>query len=104
MTNPIIKTTWRSVVTKKQSAPLDPATLIVCNDPLPNHRKHPDNKYKALFSNMKVGQALKCQPSDVSRVSNALRKWVEVTPIKGAVVRSIRDYGDGMGRVWMVKP
>lgn len=79
----------------------DPATIEICDDPLPGSRASCGNKYEALFSNMKDGQALKCQPIEVNRIANGLRKWIQDKKIKGAV-RSMTDYGDGKGRVWLV--
>ena len=81
--------------------PLDPATLVICNDPIPAHRASPKNKYHAIFNGMKPGQALKCEPYNVNRVANALRKHIETKALK-CVARSITDYGDGMGRVWLM--
>lgn len=80
---------------------VNPDTLTICDDPLPAHRARPGCKYEAKFRPLKIGQAIKCQPTDVNRVANALRKYLEASP--ALLVRSIRDYGDGKGRVWLVK-
>ena len=84
--------------------PVDPDTLTLCNDPLPSHRARPGCKYAAVFGTMKPGQAIKCGPDDVNRIANALRKHIEThaATLAGCLVRSIRDYGDGLGRVWLV--
>lgn len=79
----------------------DPATIEICDDPIPNHRASCGNKYANILSNMKLGQAIKCAPSEVGRMSGALRKWVIDKKIKGTV-RSMKDYGDGKGRVWLM--
>ena len=88
-------------MTRQPTKHTDPATIEICDDPLPGSRASCGNKYEALFSSMKIGQALKCQPIEVNRMSNGLRKWVRDKKIKGAV-RSMKDYGDGKGRVWLV--
>lgn len=80
---------------------VDPDTMTICDDPMPAHRASPGCKYDATFGALKPGQAIKCQPDDVNRIANALRKYVEADAT--LVVRSIRDYGDGQGRVWLVK-
>ena len=86
---------------KQPARRTDPATIEICDDPIPSHRASCGNKYEAILSNLKVGQAIKCQPSEVGRMSGALRKWVAEKNIKGAV-RSMKDYGDGKGRVWLI--
>lgn len=86
---------------KEPVKPTDPSTLEICNDPLPSHRASCGNKYEATIKAMKMGQAIKCLPSEVGRVAGALRKFVENTKI-AANVRTIKDYGDGKGRVWLM--
>ncbi len=81
--------------------PTDPAKLVICNDPLPTHRASPGNKYHSVFGVMKPGQCLKCKPDEVGRIQAAMRKYVQVRKIK-VTVRTIKDYGDGKGRVWML--
>lgn len=86
--------------------PVDVNALVIANDPLPVGRISP-NKYRAIFERLKVGQCIRCKPSDVARIGNALRKHVEVCNIKttkGGPVRLIsqREGADGVGRVWIV--
>ena len=50
---------------------------------------------------MKLGQAIKCTPSEVGPIALALRKFVEVNKLK-AKIASTKNYGDGLGRVWML--
>lgn len=88
-------------MTRQPTKRTDPATIEICNDPIPSHRASCGNKYEAILSALKVGQCIKCQPAEVGRMSGALRKWVQDKKIKGAV-RSMKDYGDGKGRVWLV--
>lgn len=80
---------------------IDPATLVICNDALPSHRAKAGRKYADLFKDLKHGQAVKCKPEHVGQLSGALRKWIEDGHTTG-MVRSMRDYGDGLGRVWLL--
>ena len=86
---------------KQPVKPTDPDTLEICNDPLPAHRASPGNKYAAILLVLKIGQAIKCKPEEVGRVSGAMRKHIDAHKIK-ATVRSSKNYGDGKGRVWML--
>lgn len=79
----------------------DPDTLTICNDPLPVSRASPPHKYEPLFAQLKPGQAVKCTPDEVGRVTSALRKWL-TNHKKPGRIRSIKDYGDGMARVWLL--
>lgn len=79
----------------------NPRTLEICDDPLPAARASCGNKYEPIFKAMKLGQAIKCQPTEIGRLGGALRKYVEVHKIK-ANVKTIKDYGDGRGRVWLL--
>ena len=81
---------------------VDPGTLKVCDDPLPVGRAAAECKYDAFLSTMHIGQAIKCQPHEIGRVSNALRKFLKTNYPVGVVVRSTKDYGDGFGRVWWI--
>lgn len=85
----------------KQVHRIDVAHLKVCNDPIPSTRMVP-NKYATLFAALKVGQAIKCKPQETSSITAALRKWLKDGGFMGTV-QCLRDYGDGMGRVWLVK-
>ena len=88
-------------MTKQPVKPTDPSTLEICNDPLPAARASSGNKYEPLFKAMKLGQAIKCQPTEVGRLGGALRKYVELHALNGTV-KTIKDYGDGKGRVWLL--
>lgn len=88
-------------MTKKPAKLTDPATLEICNDPVPMCRASSGNKYEAKLKALKLGQAIKCAPGEIGRVSGAMRKFIEVKKLD-AVVRSMKDYGDGKGRVWML--
>lgn len=88
-------------MTKKPIKRTDPATITICDDQIPSHRASCGNKYEPILSKLKIGQAIKCEPNEVGRMGGALRKWIVDKNIKGTV-RSMRDYGDGKGRVWLV--
>jgi hypothetical protein len=79
----------------------DPSTLEICDDPLPAARASCGNKYEPIFKKLKLGQAIKCQPTEIGRLGGALRKYVEVHALN-ATVKTIKDYGDGRGRVWLM--
>lgn len=87
---------------KQPPKPTDPATLQICNDPLPAGRASPEPKYDAVFSKLAVGQSIKCQPEEIGRIAGALKKWVATQP-GGGMVRSVKNYGDGLGRVWWLE-
>lgn len=81
---------------------VDTADLSICDDPLPLGRSIVEGKYDDKFKTMKIGQAVKCPPAAVGLIQNAMRKFVKVRGLKGVVVRTCKDYGDGLGRVWML--
>lgn len=87
---------------KEPSKPTDVAKLSICSDPIPTHRINTGNKYDELFSKLAIGQAIKCEPSEVGRIGNAMRQWFDKKGIDAAV-KSMKHYpDDGKGRVWMV--
>ena len=77
--------------------------LTVSHDvPLPAHRATPGNKYGALFAKLKPKSSIGCEPADVGRVQNSLRKWLENNgKADKFVVRSTKCDHEGRGRVWM---
>lgn len=79
----------------------DPETLKICDDPIPGYRAKPKGKYEEVFSQLKVGQCIKCQPEETGKIAHALRTYIAAREISAAV-KSINNYGDGMGRVWLV--
>lgn len=81
---------------------VDTANLIICDDPLPLGRSIVEGKYDNKFKAMKIGQAVKCPPAAVGMIQGAMRKFIKVRGMKGVVVRTCKDYGDGLGRVWML--
>lgn len=76
--------------------------LTLCNDPLPTRKVYP-SKYDAIFSSMKLGQALKCKDHDETmRVAGAMRKWIAKNGHKHLTARCVSKYTDGKGRVWLM--
>lgn len=80
---------------------VDPSKLTIANDPLPAHRSSV-NKYAEIIAKLKPGQCIKCPSSQVEQVANALRKHYGGKE-GGYMVRLTKDYGDGFGRVWLLK-
>lgn len=81
----------------------DPEMLEICDDEIPAHRKKA-NKYVSVFERMKIGQAMKVPSDHVSKVGNALRKWITDQKLD-AHVRSIQMHPEcpqKLGRVWMM--
>lgn len=91
----------KATMTKQPAKLIDPDTLQICDDPLPGCRAKKGRKYADLFKGLQHGKAVKCKPQQVGQISGALRKWIEDGHTTG-LVRSMRDYGDGMGRVWLI--
>ncbi len=94
---------------KSQRAPakntrgeIDPAALVICDDPLPAGRASPGAKYVPLFVKLKPGQAVKCKPEEVGRVSNAMRKWIDQNNLPYVTRLQARYHSDGAGRVWLL--
>jgi hypothetical protein len=88
-------------MTKTAAKPTDPDTLLICDDPLPTSRLHAGKKYEPTFERMRLGQSINCASDQVGHVSGAMRKFVQVRKLQ-AVVRTVKNYGDGRGRVWML--
>ena len=80
---------------------VDPSKLTIGNDPLPAHRARA-NKYADLMAKLKPGQCIKCAPNHVGQVANAVRKHIIQNGLD-CTIRSTKNYGDGMGRVWLMK-
>lgn len=87
--------------TRMPNIPVNLELLTICNDPIPTHRAQTEGKYDALLKSLKPGQCIKCPTTDVERIGNAIRKHIE-RHHPTCMLRSMRDYGDGMGRVWML--
>lgn len=80
---------------------IDPDKLEICNDPIPATRARPGWKYGPVFSQLKPGQCIKCEPSQAPTLWTALKKWVADKKLP-CIVRATSRYDDGKGRVWLL--
>lgn len=81
---------------------VDIESMQITDDPVTGNTNSGGDKYSALFSNLKLGQAIKCRSADAPKVGNALRKWRDER-FPGAQVRAVSRYPkDGLGRVWLL--
>lgn len=77
--------------------------LSLCSDPLPTGKMKPGSKYDAIFKDaLATGKTIKTPPGAAAAVSNMLRTWLERNGHKTYTTRSVGNYGDGMGRVWLL--
>lgn len=60
------------------------------------------NKYEAIFSALKHGQAIKCEPNQAGGIANSLRKWTNQRGMKVLIRMTKRYPTDSKGRVWML--
>lgn len=91
-------------VMKRFKPQINLSSLEFCDDPIPDARKSIQSKYEATFRHaLEHGKTVKCESESASAICNAARKWCQVNRIKDVLVRSTSDYGDGFGRVWIVK-
>jgi hypothetical protein len=81
----------------------DPSTLKIANDPLPPTRTPPMSKYEEVFSKLKPGQCLICEPDHASRIRAALDKWLKNRMKTGFQTKAHSHYPtDRKGRVWLL--
>lgn len=88
---------------KLVNRPVDFARLSMCDDPMPEHKK-PDkrtSKYAPMLERMQAGKCVKCPRENVSFLVKNMSRLVN-KHYPGYVLRSVMDYGDGMGRVWLM--
>lgn len=82
---------------------VDMVDFVICNDPLPKGRPLvKGGKYDDLFQQLGRGQAIKCPPGSVAAVQHSLRKWIRVQRVPNVMVKTCKNYGDGLGRVWLL--
>lgn len=81
---------------------IDHTGFVICDDPLPTGRPLGMGKYDDLFQQLGRGQAIKCPPEAVASVQHALRKWVKAQNVTQVLIKTCKDYGDGLGRVWLL--
>lgn len=91
----------RNPFTGEKDNEIDIKSLVIVDDPLPDRKRAPKFKYDEVFKRMKFGQAIKCKPSEVGKVDQALRGYLRRHNVDGRV-KSTKDYGDGLARVWLL--
>ena len=97
---PVASTTTKAA---RAQSHIDVAKFVICDDPLPKGRTLiKGGKYDALFQQLGRGQAIKCPPGAVAALQHSLRKWLKVQRVPGVMVKTCRNYGDGLGRVWLL--
>ena len=84
------------------SARIDPEKLVVTDMPFPGRTVSLVSKYAAKFATLPVNHRLVCESQDAPAISTSLKKWAEKHK-PGHVARHVRDCGDGMGGVWLLK-
>jgi len=87
----------------KKPAHINLDDLKLTDDPLPTARVSTGSKYEALFTlAMKSGKAIKTPARRAAGVSNVARMWLRRHGHTSHTTRSVSDYGDGHGRVWII--
>lgn len=89
---------------RKYERSIDPDLLEIGNDEFPGARTSPEGKYSALFSKMRSGQCIKCEPKETQPLGHALRTWLKRNgKDEKFIVRTVNNFPqDGRGRVWML--
>ena len=59
------------------------------------------SKYDEIFSKLKPGSALVCEPKEAGRIAQTLRKWLQARNMPYTITQSAHC-PDGRGRVWMI--
>lgn len=86
---------------KNHTNEIDPDFLKIEHDSPVHTPRVGQSKYTPLFSKLKIGSALVCEPSETGRVAQTLRKWLESTG-KPYKVKQTAHCPDGRGRVWLL--
>ncbi len=90
--------------TGERAGVIDPNKLELTDDPPPVVRATKDGKYTELFKKaVATGKRIKCEGPEAAKLSADLKKFMKDRGIKGSV-RSTKDYTDGKGGVWYIKP
>jgi hypothetical protein len=78
--------------------------IKISNDAFPGQRSCPEGKYVEMFTKMKPGQCLECEPAEVQPLAAGMRKWlVNQGKDKQFMVRTMTRFPkDGRGRVWLI--
>lgn len=101
--NPAPKQALKPKVSAAQaSARIDVDALKIVDTPFPGRTVSTASKYAAKFATLPVNQRLVCEIKDAPAIAGSLKQWIEKHK-PGHVARHIKDCGDGMGGVWMMK-
>jgi hypothetical protein len=52
---------------------------------------------------MKTGKTIKTPPGAAASISNMARTWLKRSGHHDHTTRSVGNFGDGTGRVWLIK-
>lgn len=88
---------------KPVNLPVDFSQLSMSNDPLPAHKQSAKrmSKYAPMLERMKAGECVKCPCENVVHLVKSMSRLIN-KHYPGYMLRSVMDYGDGMGRVWLL--
>ena len=86
----------------RASARIDVDALKVVDMLFPGRTVSLVSKYAAKFATLPVNQRLVCEIKDAPAIAGSLKQWIEKNK-PGHVARHIKDCGDGMGGVWLLK-
>ena len=88
---------------KQPRKPIDLTMLSMCSDPIPEHRRVENkmSKYAPLLKRMHAGECIKCPSNQVTTIVKSIVR-VAKRHYPNHELRSMSNYGDGMGRVWML--
>lgn len=96
-----------SLKKKPVNAPkVNVANLIIEDRPYdPDWKvKQTGSMYDPIFSQLKVGQCVVCEPDECSAVANGMRSWFRRKRGINILVKEVRkDPLDGKGRVWFYR-
>lgn len=87
-------------MTKKATAPIDMSLLRITDDPYRGRRPAAEGKYDPIFAKITQGKRLVCPSGHAGKIAQLLRKWLQKQGTASPLIRSVDDYGDGMGGVW----
>ena len=86
---------------KNQTNAIDPDLIKVEHNKPVETKRISVGKYDKLFSQLKYGSCLVCEPQEVERIASALRKWLNSNEKPGKAHRNTKCK-DGQARVWLL--
>lgn len=82
---------------------IDPASLHIVDEPYKSSRTTQASKYDAIFSELKPNQRLVCPAGSGSKLSSALKKWLNKKGYQSPLIRARERCEDGNGGVWWLQ-